>query len=537
MDLSNNLNETEFELNLLKRRRVELELENSRLKQIIKDQENRIESLSELESRFKKLADESSDLSFIFCLDPAPHFIYINSSSRILESEPEDFFAHPLLLFELIHPEDLEILKQSLSRQQRTSQQVDLRWLLPSGKIVWTDCRFRPIFNQINEAVSHVAILRDITWRKNAEQAMEKLVSRLEIERRWLETIFEFSPIGKVIVRLLPDGREVAQFNQSGRAIFGKDIQLEKGRAAFWGRLFRSDFSVAAPETLPSSRALRGEFVAPEEYWLRQSDRPDVPLLISASPIFNDKHQIEGAVVAFQNITPIKELERLKEEWTSIVAHDLRQPVTIIKLHADLLMETPGMPDIVHKTGQRLHNSADYLNRLIGDLLDASRIEAKNLSLDKKAINLETFTRDLVERLKPQLADRPIELYLEGAFAPLSFDPIRIEQVLINLMTNAAKYGFPKTPIRLKVENLDNRVQFSVTNSGKGIPKEELPNLFARFQRVSWAKKQGIKGIGLGLYITKGLIEAHGGHIGVESVLNQETTFYFQLPKDRQPQD
>jgi signal transduction histidine kinase len=123
-----------------------------------------------------------------------------------------------------------------------------------------------------------------------------------------------------------------------------------------------------------------------------------------------------------------------------------------------------------------------------------------------------------------------VRVELRGEVPPLEADPARLEQVLVNLLSNAAKYSFPETEILVEVEPREREVMVSVTNLGQGIPPEEQEAIFTRFRRARAATEAGVPGLGLGLYITKGLVEAHGGRIWVESEVGKSTTFRFTLP-------
>jgi signal transduction histidine kinase len=173
--------------------------------------------------------------------------------------------------------------------------------------------------------------------------------------------------------------------------------------------------------------------------------------------------------------------------------------------------------------------SAIQLNRMIADLLDVSRIESRRLTLDCQLVDFPAFVRTVVERSAALTAGHPVRVTIVGEIPPLELDPGRIEQVLGNLISNAAKFGYSDTEIVLAVERRDAEIEISVTNQGPGIAPEELPKLFRRYYRTAEARAAQVAGIGLGLYITKGLVEAHGGRIWAESIPGQTTTFRFTL--------
>src|SRR5262249_45491271 len=155
------------------------------------------------------------------------------------------------------------------------------------------------------------------------------------------------------------------------------------------------------------------------------------------------------------------------------------------------------------------------LGRMIDDLLDASRIEASRLSISPRAIDLRALVETVAEAAREAGGENPIEVSV-GAGQAAVVGPDRIHQVLIKLISNAAKYGDPGAPIRVAATNHDEVVEVTVTNHGPGIPADQLPLLFTRFGRTREARENETPGIGLGLYISKGLVEAHGGRMWVE---------------------
>jgi signal transduction histidine kinase len=233
-----------------------------------------------------------------------------------------------------------------------------------------------------------------------------------------------------------------------------------------------------------------------------------------------------------QDVTTMKELERLREEWTSVIAHDLRQPVNVIALSAALLDEAAA-PSISGDQRVRvigsIRRAAQSLDRMIADLLDASRIEARRMSVNRRATSLPALVREIVERV-PDVAERCLVEVAPGAEREVLADPLRIEQVLTNLLTNAVKYGERGTHIRVEVIGGDRDVEVIVTNHGAGIAPGDVPRLFRRFERTEDARAARVRGIGLGLYLCKGLVEAHGGRIWVESTPGATTSFHFTLP-------
>jgi signal transduction histidine kinase len=224
------------------------------------------------------------------------------------------------------------------------------------------------------------------------------------------------------------------------------------------------------------------------------------------------------------------EVRRLHEELSAIVAHDLRGPISALRMQSELLLEKAEAGEIRAPVAaiERIRRATTDLMRLAEDLLDAGRIETGRLRIDASPLSIADAARDLLERLGPALRQHPIELTCAPAPQAL-VDPSRFDQILTNLVDNACKYSPAQSPVQVVVEPSRSGVLLSVRDEGMGIAPQDLPWLFDRFfqTRRARAKKSGL---GLGLYITKGLVEAHGGRIEVESVVDRGSTFRVWLP-------
>jgi PAS domain S-box-containing protein len=321
--------------------------------------------------------------------------------------------------------------------------------------------------------------------------------------------------------------------NPAAETIFGRPLVSEGGVQQYAEQVRLPDSQPVGVEGLPGIRALRGEPVVDEELLIVRPDGSRVPVLSSATPVREPAEGIIGSVVVHQDITVIKELERLREEWTSVIAHDLRQPVAAITAYAAALSTVTerqaGLEQVARRVGG-IVAAAEQLDRMIGDLLDVSRIGAGRLTLERVPVDLSHLVHRVTDQLAEATSDRAIEVAVAGPLPPVPADPGRIEQVLGNLVSNAAKYGDPGTPVGVSVEQQGDGVRIAVTNRGKGIPPDEIPQLFTRFFRASAARSGSVPGLGLGLYICRELVQAHGGRIAVESVAGETTTFSFTLP-------
>jgi signal transduction histidine kinase len=218
-----------------------------------------------------------------------------------------------------------------------------------------------------------------------------------------------------------------------------------------------------------------------------------------------------------------------RAEWTSMVAHDLRQPINTIAISADVLARASFTRG--EYGGHELdciRRAVKALTRLTSDLLDASCIEARRMSVQCAPVNVVTLVRDAIDHV-PDLIDR-CHIYVEpDANVLVRADAGRVEQILGNLLANAVKYGEPEGKIGIDIARLDREARVTVSNRGPGIPAHSLARIFDRFERTPEARKAR-PGLGLGLYIAKELIEAQGGRIWAKSAPGIITQFHFTLP-------
>lgn len=286
-----------------------------------------------------------------------------------------------------------------------------------------------------------------------------------------------------------------------------------------------------APDESPLVRALsHAESCSGVELAVRVADGHKVPVLASAAPIRDGRGALAGATMILQDISPLKEFQRLREEWASLVAHDLQQPINAIVLTSDLMLRS-GLDDKTRDRVGRVRTSAKRLSRMVDDLKDASLIESRHLHLEPVRVDLGALLRDVVERV-PSADAGEVRLVLPDQPIHARVDAERIDQVLINLLSNARKYGETGTPATVELRVVAGSAEIAVTNRGEGIAADELSVLFKRHGRTRAARQRGVEGSGLGLYIAAGLVEAHGGHIRVDSVPGETTTFRVQLPLD-----
>jgi PAS domain S-box-containing protein len=256
-------------------------------------------------------------------------------------------------------------------------------------------------------------------------------------------------------------------------------------------------------------------------------------LSVSFAPVRDVAGTVTGTVAVFRDYTREAEIDRMKSDFVSIVSHELRTPLTSIKGYLDLVLM--GAAGVVNKQQTSFleiaKGNTDRLNEMVAELLDISRIESGKVELDVQVVSISELIERAAHSLRREFEDRGLTLTL--ALAPdlpeIFGDPGRISQVLMNLLSNAYKYT-PRGGATVRARLVRNSVQIDVTDTGVGISPGDREKLFTRFFRAEDAAVRQQPGTGLGLNITKSIVEMHGGGIWVESEPGAGTTFSFTLP-------
>jgi signal transduction histidine kinase len=229
-----------------------------------------------------------------------------------------------------------------------------------------------------------------------------------------------------------------------------------------------------------------------------------------------------------------RELARMQDEFISTISHELRTPLGFIKGYVTTLLreDTTWEEDERDEFLRIIDDESDRLRELIDNLLDSSRLESGSLGMALEPAPLGPVVRDSVQRLEGAHPEVQIHVEMPDTLPPIRLDPTRIAQVLDNILNNASKYA-PGSPVTIRILEGKERVRIEVIDQGPGIPPEHIAHLFERFYRMP--QSNNIRGTGLGLYISRRIVEAHGGEIGVDSEPGKGTIFFFELPLEPNP--
>lgn len=402
----------------------------------------------------------------------------------------------------------------------------------------WVDvATLMPLSNQVGFAIANVQLYQDS-----------------QVERRKLNTVI--NSIAEGVVLCDSQGRLVLA-NEAAMELLSLDSVPFKQPLSempdFYG-IRDTDNQPLPVERLPLARALSGEVFHDYRVLLHGASGENSVMSFSGAPARADNGDIEGAVVVFRDITASQKLERAKDEFLAVAAHELRSPLAAVRSYADLLLrreQQRGEADPRDLHGLTiLSQQVTHMLRMVDNLLDVSRLDAGQLDLQRQRVDLVPLAMQVLDQQRPAAPTHELVLQTDYPELWVEGDPLRIRQVLTNLVGNAIKYSPSETQVTIcltmcrvdrgeRVLDLEahsapatthtqpRAALISVADMGSGIASEQQGNLFQRFYR---AGNRRTEGLGLGLYLSRQFVLMHGGDIWVESVEGKGCTFYFTLP-------
>ena len=348
-----------------------------------------------------------------------------------------------------------------------------------------------------------------------------------------LEALIETSPVGVLVFdgrsgQLMSINREARRLGEGLRTA-GRPaeelVQVATCRFADGREIVLGELPL--PQVLGSAVTMRAEEVV-----ISVPDGRRITVLANSTPIRSDGGEVVSVIVTLQDLAPLQELERLRADFLGMVSHELRAPLSAIKGSAVTLLEDSAAFDPAerHEFYRIIAEQANHMRGLIGDLLDAGRIEAGTLSVAPEPSEVAA----LVDRARSTFLSaggrHTVRIDLPPHLPRVMADRRRIVQVLNNLLSNAARHSPHSAPIRVAADRDGAHVAVSVRDEGRGVAPERLPHLFRRYAHADGGGRAAA-GMGLGLIICKGLVEAHGGRIRAESGgTGQGARFIFTVP-------
>lgn len=386
-----------------------------------------------------------------------------------------------------------------------------------------------------NEALStELAALREIEQRE--QNAHAQLLDTVDD----LQTVLNATINGVAIIG--SDGR-IRYVNQRLGEIFGIDLHDAPGSDALTALLPLICGRSGDPGALDLRSRYMYEHLDEEIHDEIQTAEPDARIVLRyGGPIRSRDGRLFGRVQIYTDVTAQRRAERVRDEFLSVAAHELKTPITSVKGYAQLLLratERGGASLDPAKLSERLTamlRQVDRLTKLVDDLLEVSRIQTGRMQLHPETMSLDELGEGVVQRVANDAGQRGAHRFeFRTAKRPLvgSWDPGRLEQVLTNLLNNATKYSPAGGLIQVRLSRNGDMAKLSVSDHGIGIRAEDVGKLFQPFARAANASVSSIGGIGLGLFISRDIVERHGGKIWVESREGKGSTFHFTLPLRR----
>jgi len=358
-------------------------------------------------------------------------------------------------------------------------------------------------------------------------------------------TMFERSPIG---IARISSGGDLLEANPALLQMLGYDV--ETMRSSAWPELLRAyDQAASRTQKAPflagitdgSSLQVRAATGSGSWLWLQ----------LTATSIPDSTGAPEHVLVMIEDVTAVREtsdrlaealdaqrdananlekLDRTKSEFLSIVSHEFRTALTGIQGFSELIRDGGLETDEVRAYGGYIFNDADRVNRLIGDMLDLDRMESGRMSMRTTEVDINDVLMEAISRAAPGAVTVEFKSDLDPRLPIVAGDRDRLIQVVSNIVNNAVKYSPEGGTVTLSSRSEERYVLVSVTDTGLGIPQDEIGHVFERFRRVRSGAAQSIPGTGLGLTIVKQIVEMHGGKIRVESAVGHGSSFHFTVP-------
>lgn len=347
---------------------------------------------------------------------------------------------------------------------------------------------------------------------------LEEVTSTHQAQQERLETLIENMGSGLILINIKG---AISIINKSCKQIFQEDTEHWLNKI-YYSVIPHKEINKIIQEIFMTEKRQKKHIILPIQLEMRHFDVYAAPIISSGG-----KESLKGIVLVFHDITELKKLEQVRKDFVANVSHELKTPVTSVKGFTETLLDGASEDETLRKRFLKIiWEESERLQSLIQDLLELSKIEQSEFQLNWHRVDLSMLTDDVIVMLINKADQKKIKLKKERkGSSVIEGDPLRIKQIMINLVNNAIAYTPTGGHIAIKIKETDKKVLFTVEDTGIGIRKDEIPRVFERFYRVDRARSRNSGGTGLGLAIVKHLVEAHHGDISVESEMGIGTTF------------
>ena len=434
---------------------------------------------------------------------------------------------------EFTHPDDLGGDLAYFDRAmdgEIDSYRVRKRYLHADGHLVWGDLSAVVLRHPDGSPQHMVAQILDVTEQRDREDELEAARAEVEHERQTLEAIFDAVGVGLLVIG--PDGEYRRMNQRHAEAMKVPFPEGHSGQAGHVGHVFFADGTTPmAREDLPSYRAAQGEEFDDCTNWVGRDRRTRLAFSTSARAVRAPSGEVLGAALAYHEVTELMRLIQAKDDFVASVSHELRTPLTSVLGYLEILADDAEIPRRVHERLQVVHRNALRLQALVRDLLEVGQFTQHGLTLQRAEVDVARVVREAAEGAQSLTARAQVAVFVDLPDRLIArVDEHRVRQVLDNLLSNAVKYSPGGGEVGIALRHTAEALVLEVSDSGMGIPEEDVPLVFDRFFRSAAARDRHIPGTGLGLAIVDTVVTAHHGSVTVDSEVGRGTTFRVLLP-------
>jgi two-component system, sensor histidine kinase and response regulator len=505
----------------------------------VTDRQRIEEALRRAEERYRTLVERMPAITYIAALDDAGSTLYVSPQIEPLLGFPRaDWTTDPELWLKLLHAEDRARVLAEFAhcRAAGLPFAAEYRLLARDGRVVWVRDEAALVQAEGEQPGFVQGVMLDITDRKCAEEARRRAEAKYrDIVENAVEGIYQSTPDGRVVTanRAVAHLLGYASPEEFVTTVTDAAMQIyvdPRDRARLASQLVEHGTAEAF------------------ECQVRRKDGGVIWILQNVRAVFDDSGRplyFEGTI---ENVTARKQaeaeharLEQERDQFFSSISHDLRTPLAAITASIGVVLshEPTGTPPALHRLLVNIDQAADDMANLVEDLLELTRLQAGRVELARESTDLREVARRAARQIEALAHERGQQVQLELPRQELAgwVDTQRLGRVLLNLLSNATKYGREQGIIRLCLEERPRQALFSIVDDGYGVPEQDRERIFERFYRAETEATRRSKGSGLGLPIARALVELHGGRIWVESSPGRGAVFRVALPLDASDQE
>jgi two-component system phosphate regulon sensor histidine kinase PhoR len=434
---------------------------------------------------------------------------------------------------DITHPDDLDtdlrLFEQALAGEI-SSYRITKRYLRADGSTLVGDLSVALLRDPMGTPIHFISQIVDLSERQAFVDRLDAAEAAADAERRTAQAVFEGVAVG--LLQIDAEGRYLATNSRQREFLDLAFPTGHRGMAGQTGFAYGVDQQLLERDQMPSVRACRGEEFDDVRLWVGEDPHARRALSVSARRVLDRSGGLAGAVLAYHDVTDLVRAMGVKDEFVSSISHELRTPLTAALAYLELLDESTDVSPEGHQQVTAARRNMLRLSHLVADLLFTTRVSAGSPLVDPYRVDLAVLLCEAVDAASLAADSRGVRVTsrVPGTL-PAVADGMRLRQVFDNLLDNAIGYSRPGGVVTVDLAEVDGGLELVVADEGVGIDPGDLDEVFGRFYRGANARLQNVPGTGLGLTIVRSIVEAHGGHVTLESVPGRGTTVRVSIPR------